>query len=762
MSTSITKATNKRLFKNKMNNLMITPLFSNQTTANSTNKNTLIVNSRNENIKNYENFDKENISPNIILKIDNKNLNFINKKKYLKKNSPKGRNFPLKNYIKTNLDKTNETINSKKICHISINKSNDLNTYRSNYNKKNCNKNIFENKNIYFIDKILNKKKISDHRNNSKLQQTPKMFSNANKRSFSKENMKKNNNVNNKNVTNLSYDNKKNFNKKAIPKNCKLKISSLVKKHNINYNNTNINHKSNTNSKNKSQNDKNIYFKKKIDDSFKYINIKKIMDRKFINQNLYNNLSNHNFLVNLILDEEKNYNNNIKLYNIINNKNINKNLEINNKSNLYTKCSDSNKKSIPKPIISKNKNEINSIKESPIKGLPSILDINNHKTHKNINNKKYNQKNYKINKRSNKLNYRENKSFEKSVHKSKNKNSNNQKNRNKKLYKSNLNKQCVQNMSNKVQTSENSILKGKDSYLDYLIDSFSKSKNKRENIRKLINDIKINNYSIKKPKEENMKFTLLKNKLQQNEENTQEINKSKIIIGYIEGYKDIIESDKINNNYSNKEREKENTIKIFENNTIDSNINDESKNRNKKLLLNISNNELEIYNENNINNNCFINDSEIKTFLDYIEDEYEFQDLSTTFLKKNQKNENILLPFHVNKISFIKIYNENSKNYIIKENVDNDNVLLIDIIKKKNKANKRKQRIDLHDEFFFQKDMLLKNKNYFSCIHIKKQLKNNEDYNLSNHNKKILNIHNKIQNNCNFTIEVNDKKCVIF
>ena len=75
-----------------------------------------------------------------------------------------------------------------------------------------------------------------------------------------------------------------------------------------------------------------------------------------------------------------------------------------------------------------------------------------------------------------------------------------------------------------------------------------------------------------------MKFTLLKNK-DENEETTQEINKSKIIIGNIEGYKDIIESDKINKLLNN-----ENTL--FGHNTIDNNLNEESKKRNKLLLLN--------------------------------------------------------------------------------------------------------------------------------------------------------------------------------
>ena len=58
-----------------------------------------------------------------------------------------------------------------------------------------------------------------------------------------------------------------------------------------------------------------------------------------------------------------------------------------------------------------------------------------------------------------------------------------------------------------------------------------------------INQIKINNYIINKPKEENMKFSSIKFK--DNEEKTENASEiSKIIIGQIEGYKDIMDLDK--------------------------------------------------------------------------------------------------------------------------------------------------------------------------------------------------------------------------
>ena len=60
-----------------------------------------------------------------------------------------------------------------------------------------------------------------------------------------------------------------------------------------------------------------------------------------------------------------------------------------------------------------------------------------------------------------------------------------------------------------------------------------------------INEIKINNYIINKPKEENMKFSSLKYNFSENDEKNEKNSEiSKIIIGQIEGYKDIIEQDK--------------------------------------------------------------------------------------------------------------------------------------------------------------------------------------------------------------------------
>ena len=67
-----------------------------------------------------------------------------------------------------------------------------------------------------------------------------------------------------------------------------------------------------------------------------------------------------------------------------------------------------------------------------------------------------------------------------------------------------------------------------------------------EHINK-INGVKTNNFDVKKPKEENLKFTFIKD---EKESEISVSQASKIIIGNIDGYKDIIETD-IKNNANN-------------------------------------------------------------------------------------------------------------------------------------------------------------------------------------------------------------------
>ena len=71
-----------------------------------------------------------------------------------------------------------------------------------------------------------------------------------------------------------------------------------------------------------------------------------------------------------------------------------------------------------------------------------------------------------------------------------------------------------------------------------------------------INSIKINEFNVNKPNDENLKYTLFKS-----ESEKSSTRPSKIVIGNIEGYKDIIESDKLN--YQIEEKKKNDEIMAY-------------------------------------------------------------------------------------------------------------------------------------------------------------------------------------------------------
>jgi hypothetical protein len=376
--------------------------------------------------------------------------------------------------------------------------------------------------------------------------------------------------------------------------------------------------------------------------------------------------------------------------------------------------------------------------------------------------------------------------------KSRNKNKNKNKNKTKNSYnkedhikKISLIKRTHNQLIKNSKSTNNSAIKEKEIYFeDSLATTIKNDKNNEKDDNdneNVINNIKINNFNIQKPKEENMKFTLLKNKGET--ESTQEINKSKVIIGKIDGYEDIIESDKMNN----KLNLKENAVNLFDYNTID-NSNYKTKKRNLKISLNNlnlidetedNNDGLEIYNFNN--NNCFINDSEIKSVLNCMEDEYEFDDMSTTVLK-NQKNIKMnkkrkLLPFHVNRISYVKVYDNKVNKYIVKEKINNDNVLLTDDAEKTLKSDFTKlkkikinrngiainEKMDINEQFFMEKDLL--NFNGFNKNQKTKEITVVFNKNINNKNNKKSGKHdpNNIVESCNnFYIEGNEKMCLIF
>ena len=155
-----------------------------------------------------------------------------------------------------------------------------------------------------------------------------------------------------------------------------------------------------------------------------------------------------------------------------------------------------------------------------------------------------------------------------------------------------------------------------------------------------INKLKIENYDINKPHEYKMKFSLL-NEYNDEKNNPNDNNKAeKIIIGNIEGYKDIIESDKINSNKINKQNKIKNKL-IKQTEKI------EKENNNLKNLEGFSifeENSSEFYDLNLLNNNyCKTNQN-----LENIDNEYEFEDLSTHEYE-NKINKNKLILFNIEK-----------------------------------------------------------------------------------------------------------------
>ena len=411
----------------------------------------------------------------------------------------------------------------------------------------------------------------------------------------------------------------RNSNLKLQIKNTYTKCTSNSKKTNNSYNcikNSTIQNDNNqtshttkvscSNFLNKNKKNKIVYSKKSMKDAFKLIDAKN-SKQKQNNKNSKKYLSNHHYLVNLILaNKNKETNKKFSLYSL-----IKENKRINSLNKIYDS-----------KLLKENNDNLNNIFFRPSLSKNELKHI---KTNKN------NGKKIVINIKNNNKILRKIKSVEciKLIDKNTNKKS-----------KKNINNMDKNNKIKIVNTNNiknnNSIVNlwKKDSFLDMIgtLSKFNKEKNERET---KINNIKINEFNVKKPKEENMKFTLLKNRYEE-ESNDEEINKSGIIIGTIEGYKDIIENDKLNNNYW----QQDNSINIFESNTLDNNS--QNKKINKKILLNFNLVDEKDYKEKNEKNNnideCEIcakntngfimNESEINSILNYIEDENDIDDLS--------------------------------------------------------------------------------------------------------------------------------------
>ena len=136
-------------------------------------------------------------------------------------------------------------------------------------------------------------------------------------------------------------------------------------------------------------------------------------------------------------------------------------------------------------------------------------------------------------------------------------------------------------------------------------------------------------YNVNKPYEYNMKFSTIKDFENDENENLNNQNMEKIIIGNIEGYKDIIESDKNN---------KKNEIKNSNKNKFEKNLLLSTNKKMKKFKEIKNNKEIKCFEKSNIwddnssdiydlnfeNNYCLINENFMS-----IENEYDFEDLPT-------------------------------------------------------------------------------------------------------------------------------------
>ena len=180
-----------------------------------------------------------------------------------------------------------------------------------------------------------------------------------------------------------------------------------------------------------------------------------------------------------------------------------------------------------------------------------------------------------------------------------------------------------------------------------------------------INSVKTNNFIINKPKEENLKYSSIKEYLDDNDEQT-EISPSqisKIIIGQIEGYNDIMEEDK-NININDKSRSLLELLSKFSfSNFINNkqslenmdNLNFFEESNDLKYLKDFNDNWNNISNSKNITSDNMQNLTKIKN----VDEEYDSEDLSISVFKNNIKNINIKSNPYLNQI-FNSKSNKNS------------------------------------------------------------------------------------------------------
>ena len=274
----------------------------------------------------------------------------------------------------------------------------------------------------------------------------------------------------------------------------------------------------------------------------------------------------------------------------------------------------------------------------------------------------------------------------------------------------------------KLYTDENK--SNEDSFLFCDMDSENKNK---------INIIKINEFDINKPKDKNLKYTLYKEFEDETNEEKSE-NNSKIhnvIIGKIDAYKDIVESDKLNTIYY--AQRLKNFFGLY-------NI------KHDKKMKNQNNSEKNRILSNKIENDTLTLDVNLNNEIEDLDSYNNYNDLCLK--NKDETNSNtILLPVQVSKISHCKYFDKNAESHKCKEK--GNNIVY-------NKINKKYHNILINKKKFPEKFIKtsLEKKDELS-----KQISSNSKNSVINSNdfrKKRIQIKNNRNHNNNFNYVTNE------
>lgn len=268
-----------------------------------------------------------------------------------------------------------------------------------------------------------------------------------------------------------------------------------------------------------------------------------------------------------------------------------------------------------------------------------------------------------------------------------------------------------------------------------------------------INSVKTNNFIINKPKEENLKYSFIKEYFDDNDEQT-EISPSqisKIIIGQIEGYNDIMEEDK-NMNINDKSRSLLELLSKFSfSNFINNrqslenmdNLNFFEESNDLKYLKDFNDNWNNISNSKNITSDNMPNLTKIKN----VDEEYDSEDLSISVFKNNIKSINTHSNIYLNKIFNSKSNNSsdvnksknNNINYkkFVKNSINTDNTTVSSGNNNNNNNNNNNIMIKVNKELV-NKDNQNNGRNITKVIYKKYSKKvspaNNIRYNLTHFN----------------------------